>query len=229
MRPTPPDERRLRAMFDSVASRYDLLNDLLSFGMDRRWRRVTLRALDVRPHDLVLDVGCGTGRLAALAARICRVIGVDASGAMLAEARNRPGASNRVRLVQASVFRLPFSEGAFSAVMSAFVLRNLDDLEAAFREMARVACPGARIALLDITEPDRASVRRLFDAYFSRAAPALGKISGNPGAYRYLVESLGHLPPADDLVQLLNHTGFRGVSARRLMGGVVTLFTAIRD
>jgi demethylmenaquinone methyltransferase/2-methoxy-6-polyprenyl-1,4-benzoquinol methylase len=214
MIPTPPDERRVRAMFDSVASRYDLLNDLLSFGLDRRWRRAAARAVAVRPGDVALDLGCGTGKLGGILGRRCRVVGVDLSPEMLKLARQAAPNS----FVQASAFKLPFRSGAFSAAVSGFLLRNLHDLHAAFEELARVVSPGGGVALLDITEPANPTLRRVFDAYFARAAPALGALAGNAQAYRYLVRSLAQLPPADEVLALLRAAEFRDQKARPLTG-----------
>jgi len=213
-------------MFDGLVERYDLLNDVLSLGLDRRWRRSTAAALQSRPKDRVLDLGCGTGRLGMLLADRHAVTGVDVSGAMLREARRRY--SGRVNLVQGSAFRLPFADSSFGGAVSAFVLRNLDDLPGAFAEMARVVAPGGGVALVDITEPSRPVTRRLFDAYFGTAAPALGALVGKRDEYRYLVRSLAQLPPPEELCEMLRTAGFTGCAARPLTGGMVTLFTAMR-
>jgi demethylmenaquinone methyltransferase/2-methoxy-6-polyprenyl-1,4-benzoquinol methylase len=213
-------------MFDGLVERYDLLNDLLSFGMDRRWRRSAAAALDAAPGSRVLDLGCGTGRLGALLASRHQVIGMDLSASMLAQARRR--FTDSLSLVQASAFRLPFPDGSFGGVASAFVLRNLNDLTAAFTEIARVLVPGGRTVLLDITEPSRPALRRAFDAYFRTAAPAIGALVGKREEYRYLVTSLSHLPAPNEMCRLLEAAGFVECSARPLTGGVVTLLSAVR-
>jgi demethylmenaquinone methyltransferase/2-methoxy-6-polyprenyl-1,4-benzoquinol methylase len=225
--PGPPDESRIAAMFDGLAGRYDALNLILSLGLDRAWRRAAARTAATRPGDVVLDLGCGTGDLSvALVRQGVRVVGVDASAGMLSAAVAR--ALRGVDLVRGSAFRLPFRDGVFGAVASAFVLRNLDDLPAAFAELARVTRPGGRVALLDITEPPWRALRLGFDAYFGVAAPVLGRLSGHPGEYRYLVRSVAHLPPVTDLCADLRRAGFEHVRARSLTGGVVTLFTGKR-
>jgi demethylmenaquinone methyltransferase/2-methoxy-6-polyprenyl-1,4-benzoquinol methylase len=145
---------------------------------------------------------------------------------MLREARRRYG--ERVALVQGSAFRLPFADSTFGGAVSAFVLRNLDDLPGAFGELARVVSPGGGLALVDITEPSRPVTRRLFDAYFETAAPALGALVGRREEYRYLVRSLAQLPPPQELCDMLRSAGFAGCSARPLTGGMVTLFTCTR-
>ena len=212
-------------MFDSVARRYDLVNSLLSFGLDRRWRRAATRSVAVWPGNIVLDLGCGTGELGRLLAGRGRVVGLDLSLEMLKVARRRGPTG---AFVQASAFRLPFRAGAFGAAVSAFLLRNLNDLPTGMAELARVLSPGGPVALLDITRPPSAPLRRLFDAYFSRAAPTLGALAGKADAYRYLVGSLAQLPPAGEVLELLDGAGFDRVAARTMTGGVVTLFTAVR-
>src|SRR6059036_1431206 len=159
--PPPP---RVAAMFDDIVGRYDLLNRLLSLGLDRRWRRATVRAARSSPNRPVLDLGCGTGDLASLATRSGhRVVGVDLSRAMLSEARRKsPG----LPVVQGSALALPFADQSFGGAVSGFVLRNLNDLPRAFAELARVLEPGGPIALMDITGPRSPLLRRGFDLYF---------------------------------------------------------------
>jgi demethylmenaquinone methyltransferase / 2-methoxy-6-polyprenyl-1,4-benzoquinol methylase len=212
-------------MFDQVAVRYDLINRLLSFGLDRRWRRAAARAVSPTSGP-VLDLGCGTGDLGLLLAESGTVIGVDLSHAMLLEARRKSG--DRIRLVEGSAFALPFADAGFDAAVSGFVLRNLEDLPAAFAELARVVAPGGQIGLVDITEPPRPAMRRLFDAYFGVAAPALGRLAGRRDAYRYLARSLAQLPPPPQVCVLLEQAGFQEAQARPLTGGMVTLFTGRR-
>jgi demethylmenaquinone methyltransferase / 2-methoxy-6-polyprenyl-1,4-benzoquinol methylase len=213
-------------MFDTLVERYDLLNDVLSFGLDRWWRRAAATALRAAPGDRVLDLGCGTGRLGSLLSARHPITGLDVSFAMLRQAQRR--SAGRLALVQGSAFRLPFANGSFGGAVSAFVLRNLDDLPAAFAELARVVAEGGGIALLDITEPSRPWVRRLFDAYFGVAAPALGTLVGKRNEYGYLVRSLAHLPPPGELREMLGRAGFVDCSARGLTGGMVTLVSATR-
>jgi demethylmenaquinone methyltransferase / 2-methoxy-6-polyprenyl-1,4-benzoquinol methylase len=213
-------------MFDGLVERYDLLNDILSLGLDRWWRRAAAAALRAAPRGRVLDLGCGTGRLGNVISSRHAVTGIDVSWAMLREARRRY--RGRLNLVQGSAFRLPFADAAFGGVVSAFVLRNLDDLPAAFSELARVLAYGGGIALVDVTEPLHPLIRRLFDAYFGTAAPALGALVGKRDEYRYLVRSLAHLPAPSELCGMLRDAGFDGCTARPLTGGMVTLFTATR-
>jgi demethylmenaquinone methyltransferase/2-methoxy-6-polyprenyl-1,4-benzoquinol methylase len=214
-------------MFDDIVDRYDLVNGLLSLGLDRVWRRAAARTVDGSDGGIVLDLGCGTGKLGALLARRGRrVIGVDLSHEMLVRAA--AGYDPRLNLVQGSAFALPFRDQSFSGAVSAFVLRNLDDVPLAFRELARVLGPGASVGLVDITEPRNPVLRRLFDGYFGTVAPALGGAVGKREAYRYLAESLAQLPPPKDVLTLLEQAGFEGCRARALTGGMVTLFAGNR-
>jgi len=218
-------------MFDRVAGHYDLLNDLLSWGLDRWWRRTTARAVasPSEPGDWVLDLGCGTGRLGLLLAGRMRVAGVDLSHSMVvAGRRNARRRGERIAFVEGSAFRLPFPAGVFASAVSGFVLRNLDDLPSSFAELHRVLRPGGTAALVDITEPQQRLVRGLFDAYFGIAAPALGSLVGRGDEYRYLVRSLANLPAPGEVCDLLRGAGFDRCHARPLTGGVAMLFTATK-
>jgi demethylmenaquinone methyltransferase / 2-methoxy-6-polyprenyl-1,4-benzoquinol methylase len=214
-------------MFDDIVARYDLLNGVLSLGLDRRWRRATVEALRIRPGEQVLDLGCGTGDLSRLLARVGgRVVGIDISHKMLLEAKAKLRGDTQLAL--GSAFSLPMRDRTFAAAGSAFVLRNLFDLPTALRELARVVEPGGRIALVDITEPRSRPIRRLFDGYFGTVAPALGALIGKREAYQYLVRSLAQLPPPADVCAMLELAGFEEARAEPLTGGMVTLFTAMR-
>jgi demethylmenaquinone methyltransferase/2-methoxy-6-polyprenyl-1,4-benzoquinol methylase len=222
-----PPEREVEAMFDNIVRRYDVVNSVLSMGLDRWWRRAVVAAVGPNPRQRVLDLGCGTGDLGiALARAGARVTGIDLSRGMLLEAQRKAG--SRLALVRGSAFRLPFRDGAFGAAASGFVLRNLSDLGGAFTELARVVEPGGRIGLVDITEPPSRLLRRLFDAYFETVAPAIGSLVGKREAYRYLVRSLGQLPPPGEVRAMLERVGFEAAVARPLTGGMVTLFAARR-
>lgn len=253
MQPRAPEQPVVEAMFDGIVERYDLLNRLISLGLDRRWRSRALAALGpLPPGARVLDLGCGTGDLCrALARESLSPVGVDVSQAMLTVARRRlsssvilsaakdlapsqssparvsPDASvpGTVSLVRGSAFELPFPDGAFAGAISGFVLRNLRDLDGAFRELSRVLAPGARVALLDATEPPNPLLRRVFDLYFGVAAPALGALFGHRQAYAYLVRSLAHLPPRPQMCAMLESAGLTHAAAMPLDFGAVTLFT----
>jgi demethylmenaquinone methyltransferase/2-methoxy-6-polyprenyl-1,4-benzoquinol methylase len=211
-------------MFDGIVDRYDLLNTVLSAGLDRMWRRIALREVRDSPGPL-LDLGCGTGDLVR-GGGVGRVVGLDVSGAMLRRARGRLGTA--ARLVQGSAFTLPFADRSFNGAVSGFVLRNLESLDEAFTELARVVRPGGRVALVDITEPDNPAFRRLFHAYFDTVAPALGGLVGKREQYRYLTASLSQLPPPAEVAEMLGRARFDEAAARPLTGGIVTLFTGRR-
>jgi demethylmenaquinone methyltransferase/2-methoxy-6-polyprenyl-1,4-benzoquinol methylase len=217
-------------MFDGLVDRYDLLNAVLSFGQDRRWRRAARVALGARPGERVLDLGCGTGDLGRPLTMDATVVGVDLSHPMLLRARAKAaGTADSLHLVEGTAFGLPFRTAAFDGLVSGFLLRNLRDLPAALDEMARVTRPGARISLVDVTGPTQPLLRRGFDLYFGAVAPAAGRVVGRESEYRYLVRSLGHLPPPRELCELMRRAGFARVEPRPLTGGVVTLFTAMRE
>jgi demethylmenaquinone methyltransferase / 2-methoxy-6-polyprenyl-1,4-benzoquinol methylase len=221
-----PSEARIRRMFDDIVVRYDLLSDLLSFGFDRWWRREAAGAVAAPPGSLVLDLGCGTGRLGERLAGRHRMVGVDVSMEMLRACRARLG--GRFPVVQGSAFALPFADGTFGGAVSAFVLRNLADFQAAFAECARVLVAGASVSIVDSTEPRNQLWRKAFDAYFSVAPPLLGRLSASPDVYVYLSRSLAQLPPPKEVSAQMTAAGFRTVRHRVLPPGMVTLWTARR-
>jgi len=213
-------------MFDSVVDRYDLVNTLLSMGLDRWWRRRAVASLPPLHAARVLDFGCGTGKLGERLASGNEVVGLDLSHQMLVAAERQLG--DRIGFTQGSVFALPFEDGAFDAAVSGFVLRNLYDLPKAFSELARVIRPGGSIAIVDITGPRSNWLRGPFDLYFGMVAPLLGRLVGQAEAYRYLAESLAQLPSPEVVCQMLEGAGFSRATTTGMTGGMVTLWTAER-
>ncbi|MCI4325315.1 MAG: ubiquinone/menaquinone biosynthesis methyltransferase [Thermoplasmata archaeon] len=236
-RTDPAFEHDVRAMFDAIADGYDTFDHVASLGQDLLWRPRALWALDrfrtgkptVRR---ALDVGCGTGDLTRLTARHYRgadVVGADFTARMLTLASHRsrgPVERRSVRYGRASALGLPFKSGTFDVVLSAFVVRNLPRLDDAFRELRRVLTDGGTLLTLEITEPSSPAVARLFHAYFDAVVPWLGVAVGRSGPYRYLPESLRHLPPRSEMLGRLRAAGFDPVVAVPQSQGIVTTYLA---
>jgi len=216
----------VRAMFDRIAPRYDLMNRLMTAGLDRRWRRIAADAIALAPGDRVVDLACGTGDLAEIAAaRGARVLAVDFAREMLVRGRARgiPAA-----WLRADATSLPLADGAATAVTCGFALRNFVSLPAVFAELARVLAPGGRIALLDVDRPDARPLRAAHALWLDRAVPRLGGLLSDRDAYAYLPRSTAYLPPAAEMRALLEKAGFARVARRRLLLGSVQLWTGVR-
>jgi demethylmenaquinone methyltransferase/2-methoxy-6-polyprenyl-1,4-benzoquinol methylase len=210
-------------MFDRIAPRYDLLNRLLTGGLDQRWRRVALRTIGVGPGDRVLDLACGTGDLAEQAVLLgADVIGADFALQMLCGAQRRClGAA----LVQADAEGLPLPDACVDVVTCGFALRNFGSLERVLDEVVRVLRPGGRIALLDVDRPDQPLIGAAHALYFDRVVPAIGGVVSDRDAYRYLPASTAYLPPADAFRAHLTTRGLEGITRRRFLFGVAQLWT----
>jgi demethylmenaquinone methyltransferase/2-methoxy-6-polyprenyl-1,4-benzoquinol methylase len=224
----------VRRIFDRSARTYDLLNHLFSLNIDRRWRTTLVLSAGVAARGEVLDACCGTADLAiAFARRLgVRVVGVDFSENMLRVGRGkvrRRGLEGRVQLLEADVLRLPFEAGRFDAAALAFGLRNLADRPRALREMVRTLKPGAPLLVLEFAPPGHTLPARLYRFYLGRVMPVLGGLlSGAPETYRYLHASvLTFLRPAE-VSALMEAAGLRGVSVRRLSGGIAYLWRGLR-
>jgi demethylmenaquinone methyltransferase/2-methoxy-6-polyprenyl-1,4-benzoquinol methylase len=211
-------------MFDRIAPVYDVMNRVFTMGLDGRWRRLAA-ASAVRPGDRVLDAACGTGDLA-LADRKAggEVTGLDFSERMLERARRK---SDQIEWVQGDVLALPFDDAAFDAATIGFGIRNVDDLDAGLRELARVVRPGGRLAVLEITRP-RGVLRPFFRLWFDVLIPLAGKVLPGGAAYSYLPASVRRFPGPDDLADALRRAGFADVSYRLLAGGIVSLHVGRR-
>jgi demethylmenaquinone methyltransferase/2-methoxy-6-polyprenyl-1,4-benzoquinol methylase len=210
-------------MFDAIAPRYDLVNRLMTFGLDQSWRRDTVTALALPPDSLVLDLACGTGDLSRLARKAgYRVIGADLSAGMLAA--NHSGHP----LVEADSATLPFPDGAFDGLVCGYALRNFTDLAGAFAETARVLRPGGRLAVLEVDAPTSGALRTGYDLWFTKVVPAIGGLLSDPDAYRYLPRSVAYLPAAPVLRRMLGAAGFSTVGVRPLAGGLSQLLMATR-
>ena len=211
-------------MFDRIAPVYDAMNRLMTAGLDRRWRRLTAGAV-VRPGDRVLDACCGTGDLALACARAgARVTGLDFSERMLERARRK---APDLRWVAGDVLALPFADGEFDAATVGFGVRNVQDLEAALRELARVVRVGGRLACLEITRP-RGVLRPFFRLWFDGIVPLAGRVLPGGAAYAYLPASVRRFPGPEDLAAAMRRAGFADVRWRLLGGGIVAVHTAVR-
>jgi demethylmenaquinone methyltransferase/2-methoxy-6-polyprenyl-1,4-benzoquinol methylase len=215
---------RVRSMFDAIAPRYDLVNRLMTFGLDQGWRRDTVAALALPPGSLLLDVACGTGDLSRLAQRRqYRVIGADLSAGMLAA--NHSGAP----LLQADCSHLPFPDGAFDGLVCGYALRNFTDLAGALAETARVLRPGGRLAILEVDAPRSTFLRTGYDIWFKKVVPRLGAALSDRDAYDYLPRSVAYLPPSPILRRMVADAGYSGVGIRPLAGGLSQLLYATRS
>jgi demethylmenaquinone methyltransferase/2-methoxy-6-polyprenyl-1,4-benzoquinol methylase len=213
----------VREMFDAIAPRYDLVNRLMTFRLDVRWRRRAVRALALAPGSSVADLASGTGDLCReLTRQGLRPLSVDLSFGMLRV--DRSGAPR----VQADILRLPFPDRALDGVTCGFALRNLVDLGAFFDELGRVVRAGGRIALLDVATPGNAVLRWGHGIYFGRIVPRIGALLSDPAAYRYLPKSVAYLPSATEMVERIESAGFTDVERRLLSGGITQLITATR-
>jgi demethylmenaquinone methyltransferase/2-methoxy-6-polyprenyl-1,4-benzoquinol methylase len=214
----------VEAMFDRISPVYDPMNRLMTAGLDRRWRRLAARAV-VRPGDAVLDACCGTGDLALEAERAGgRVTGLGFSERMLERARRK---SATVEWVRGDVLELPFADASFDAATVGFGIRNVEDLEAGLRELARVLRPGGRLACLEITRPHGA-LRPFFTLWFDKLVPLAGKVLPGGEAYAYLPASVRRFPGPEDLGEVMRGSGFAEIRWRLLGGGIVALHAATR-
>ncbi|HVM53130.1 MAG TPA: ubiquinone/menaquinone biosynthesis methyltransferase [Acidimicrobiales bacterium] len=216
--------RAVRAMFDTIAPRYDLVNRIMTFGLDVRWRKQATRALALTPGAVVLDIAAGTGDFCRELARAGhRPVGIDLSIGMLAAARTD------APLVQADALALPVPAASADGATCGFALRNLVALEPFFAELARVVRQGGRIALLDVAQPRNPVLRWGHGVYFGTVVPRIGGLLSDPAAYRYLPRSVAYLPPGDELVTMLRAAGFADARRRLLSGGITQLLVGTRQ
>ncbi len=215
-------------MFDGVAARYDLTNDVLSLGQDRLWRRATVRAVGARPGDTVLDIAAGTGTSSEpFADAGVDVVPADFSMGMLhVGKRRRPD----LGFTAADALRLPFADGSFDAVTMCFGLRNVSDPLGALLELHRVTRPGGRLLVCEFSQPVNAAFRGVYLNYLVRALPPLARrVSSNPESYVYLAESIRAWPDQRELSRRVEAAGWDDVSWRNLTGGVVALHRAVKS
>jgi len=227
---------KISGMFDAIAGRYDLLNTVLSGGLDRYWRRRALGTLGLTGTERLLDVCSGTADVAIGAARRTRgagrVVGVDFAGAMLQHGLQKVRAGrldSRVQLVRGDAMRLPVGDASVDAVTIAFGIRNVQQTDVACAELLRVLRPGGRLAILEFGLPVVPAVRPLYLWYFNHVLPRIGRVvSKHTAAYSYLPESVGSFPWGDDFGRILSAAGFSQVKARPLTFGIVYLYTGLK-
>lgn len=215
------------SMFDDVAERYDVTNDVLSLGQDRRWRQLVHDALDLRAGQSVLDLAAGTGTSSEpFADAGVRVVPCDFSLGMLKVGRRR---RRDLRFVAGDATALPFADGAFDAVTMSFGLRNVVDVAGALAEMLRVTRSGGRVVVCEFSHPTWRPFRTLYTEYLMRALPPIARlVSSNPDAYVYLAESIRAWPDQTGLAALMRAAGWRDVEYRNLSGGIVALHRATK-
>jgi demethylmenaquinone methyltransferase/2-methoxy-6-polyprenyl-1,4-benzoquinol methylase len=228
--------RRVRGVFDSVAPRYDLMNDLMSGGLHRIWKQFTLSQTHLRPGQHALDVAGGTGDIArGLAAQVGEqglVVLSDINGAMLSQGRNRlldAGLTRGIAYVQANAERLPFADNSFDCITIAFGLRNVTDKAAALASMRRVLRPGGQLLVLEFSQPVAPGLKPLYDTYSFRVLPFLGRVvARDEDSYRYLAESIRKHPDQETLLGMMREAGLEDCRYHNLSGGIVALHRGYR-
>lgn len=221
---------RVKGVFDSVASRYDVMNDLMSGGLHRIWKRFTVEQAAVRRGQSVLDLAGGTGDLAVKFVRQVgasgRVVLADINAAMLVEGRKRlidAGASGNLSIAQVDAESLPFADNTFDCITIAFGLRNVTDKDAALRSMYRVLKPGGKLLILEFSKPAD-TIQPLYDFYSFNVLPLMGKlVADDPASYQYLAESIRMHPDQETLVGMLEEAGFERCRFHNMTAGVVAL------
>lgn len=214
------DDKRyaVQRLFDAISPRYDLVNRLMTFGMDVGWRRTAVTSLRLPGRALVADLACGTGDFCReLERNGYRTIGFDFSHGMLVNARTD------ATLVEADILQLPLADGSLDGVTCGFALRNVVSLGGFLRELGRVVRPGGRVALLDASEPDNRLLRAGHGVYFNRVVPMIGGTISSKAAYAYLPRSMAYLPPPGEMVSMLRDAGFPDADRRQLLGGLTQL------
>lgn len=223
----PERASRVRALFDRIAPRYDLINDLQSFGLHRFWKRRLISLAKVNPGASVLDVCCGTGDLAlGLSSAGANVIGCDFSDRMLSIARNRLPTAH---FIQADALALPLTSESVELVTIGYGLRNLADLPRGLAELLRVLKPGGQLLILEFGKPANRIWRTLYFAYLRAFVPLLGRIfCRDAAAYDYILDSLLHYPAQEGVSRLLTELGCAGIEVQNLLGGMMSIHSAIK-
>ncbi|GAA4460394.1 bifunctional demethylmenaquinone methyltransferase/2-methoxy-6-polyprenyl-1,4-benzoquinol methylase UbiE [Nemorincola caseinilytica] len=227
-------KEQVAEMFNNIAGKYDLLNHLLSLGIDKTWRKKAIAVVSAIKPAAILDIATGTGDLAIAAARAtdAHVTGLDIAVQMLDHGRKKIselGLDKCIAMQQGDSEALPFEANSFDAVMCAYGVRNFENLEAGLREMQRVMRPGGQLAILEFSSPTAFPVKQLYGMYFKYVLPAIGRmVSKHSRAYTYLPESVQAFPDGQRFCDILTKCGFSKANARPLTLGVTTLYTATK-
>lgn len=226
----------VKETFNSIAGRYDLMNSLMSLGMDKRWRRLAVQTVGAKPGMHILDVCCGTGQLSLELGQVVgkegKVTGLDFSSKMLEVAQkslhqvSNPG---NIRFVQGNAMELPFADQSFDGVTVGWGLRNLPDLRQGLREMIRTVKPGGRVVSLDMAKPSLPGFKQAYWLYFEKLIPIMGKIWANKAsAYQYLHDSAREFPAQQELARIFAECGLENTGYRNLAGGVVAIVSGAK-
>lgn len=228
-------KQNTEAMFNSISGHYDRLNHLLSLGTDRRWRDRAIDILGAHMHpSMILDVATGTGDLAIAAIRLdpLKVTGIDISDRMLAIGREKIrilGLNGRIELLKGNAENIMYPDCSFDAVMSAFGVRNFENMHEGLREMLRVLRPGGMIMILEFSKPSWFPLKQIYGFYFRRLLPVIGRsVSGDPSAYSYLPDSVMSFPDNEEFLKLMTDVGFSHAGLKRLTGGIASIYFGFR-
>ena len=229
-------EQLVRGVFDSVASRYDVMNDLMSAGIHRLWKRFTIELSAVRPGQTVLDIAGGTGDLSARFSTLVgaegRVILADINASMLAVGRDKlldAGAFGNLHMVQCDAQTLPFPDNSIDCITIAFGLRNVTDKDLALQSMERILKPGGRLLVLEFSKPTSALLQKVYDTYSFRILPMMGRLVANDeDSYRYLAESIRQHPDQETLLGMMEEAGFVDCQYHNMTGGIVAVHRGIK-
>lgn len=235
--PGPTRSANVNALFQRIAARYDLVNDLQSLGLHRRWKTRVARLARLQPGQIALDLCCGTGDISfALARAGAKVVGLDFTAEMLVRAQTRasaaPGSTrlngcSPIFFLRADALKIPFANNAFDAVTIGYGLRNLSDWKLGLQELCRVAKPGGRLVVLEFGKPQNALWRRFYQAYLRLIVPSFGLLfHRNPRAYRYILESLDRYPSQIEIASLLRQNGLANVQLSNILGGAMSIHYA---
>jgi len=214
-------EITVRKMFDRIAPRYDLLNRLLTFGLDTKWRKKTVKHIRAYPGAKVLDVACGTGDLCeSLHKAGIKAIGMDFSRGML------KSFNSKAPLINGDALKIPIHDASVDGVTCGFALRNFIDINPFLNEVARILRPGSRVALLEVDQPENRYIKTGHSFYFNKIVPIIGGLLSDKDAYSYLPSSVRYLPEENEIIKMIERSGLSNVKKFRLTGGIVQLLVA---